>query len=530
MEKHNRKESVFELVKSMDKAEKRNFKLFATRQGDSQDTKFIRLFDCLESMDSYSEEKILRKCDFVRKEQLPNLKAHLYRQLLISLRLLEPRRSEILKLHEQLDFAYILFDRGLYPQAEKILVKAAETAQHFEQHSLTLQITELHKQVCECQLSGIASQLPAADNRHIKTICRQIQNTNELSNIASKLYALHLQLGFARTQKDLDLLDRYFKPRLELRQDHPQSFSERFHWYQAKAWYHYIRHNFAYAYRYGRAWIEMFDDNPHMKTIMYGNYLHGYSHFLEGAYLMRRYGKFVEHISRFEAESTLTGSINKNAVMISQHVLFTARINKCIMEGSFKEGLWLTRSVDGYMKRYARHLSMYDRMMLNYKIAVLYFGDGNYAKCMEYLSEIIAVKDPNIRRDLQCYARMLNILASYECGSTALESQIKSVFAFMVRMNDMTEMKRELFMLFRKIGGKEASDRKKEFEMLYERLKPYENHPYERRTFYYFDLTSWLKSKITGKSFGEILRERFSQTAAQDPRTIKINGQTEQHI
>ena len=518
MEKHNRKESVFELVKSMDKAEKRNFKLFATRQGDSQDTKFVRLFDCLASMDSYSEEKILRKCDFVKKEQLPNLKAHLYRQILISLRLLEPRRSELLKLHEQLDFARILFDRGLYQQSENILIKAGETAHLLEQHSLTLQITELHQQVCECRLHGTVSRLSAETNIRIKTICREIQNTTELSDLAVKLYSLHLRLGYARTQKDIDLLERCYKPRLKHFQEPPvrQSFSEKFHWYQAKAWYHYVHHNFAYAYRYGRAWIEMFDENPHMKSILYGNYLHGYSHFLEGSYLTRRYEKFVEHIEKFEAENSHTGVINENAAMISQHVLLTARMNKCIMEGAFKEGLRMTGSAEEYLKRYARRLSLPDRMMLNYKTAVLYFGVGNYAKCMEHLSDIIAVQSPNIRRDLQSYARMLNILATYESGNESdMNNQIESVSAFMVKMKDMTEMKHKLLAFFRQTDGRDILDRKKDFEMLYDRLKPYENHPGERQTFYYFDITSWLKSKITGKSFGEILRERFISTGTQ---------------
>ena len=82
-------------------------------------------------------------------------------------------------------------------------------------------------------------------------------------------------------------------------------------------WYHYIRHNFAYAYRYGRAWIDMFEEQPCMKEVMYDSYLHGYSRFLEGMYLMRKYGLFVKAIEDFERESRITGSLNENAVMIS---------------------------------------------------------------------------------------------------------------------------------------------------------------------------------------------------------------------
>lgn len=519
MEQSDRRESVFDLVRSMSKAEKRNFKLYASRQGDGREAKFIQLFDCLDGMECYDEERILKRCPAIQKEQLPNMKAHLHKQLLISLRLLGAQHSAVLKLQEQIDFARILFDKGLYCQAEKMLDKAAVMAAELEQYAMAIRIAELGRQVYECKVSGEMTHLSATANRHIIETCSQLETANDLSNLAVRLYSLHLQLGYARSQKDLDLLEVYFKPKLDSYAGRVLSFTERFYYYQAKAWFHYIRHNFAYAYRYGRAWIDMFEEQPRMKEVMYDSYLQGYSRFLEDSYLMRKYGLFVKALEDFERESLTTGNINGNAVMLSQQVLFTARINKCILEGSFKEGLWLARSADGYLKRYAKYISLYDRMMLDYKIALLYFGDGNYPKCMEHLAEIIAVKDPQVRRDLQCYARMLNIVACYEAGMDAnLDYQIKSVFSFIIKMKDMTDMKRELFTFFRKLNSTATLELKGEFQELYDRLKPYENHPYERRTFYYLDLISWLKSKITGRSFGEILRERFARMVAEEKR------------
>lgn len=56
----NRQEAVFELVRGMSKAEKRNFKLFASRSAANQDAKFIALFDALDSLDEYDEAKVLK--------------------------------------------------------------------------------------------------------------------------------------------------------------------------------------------------------------------------------------------------------------------------------------------------------------------------------------------------------------------------------------------------------------------------------------------------------------------------------------
>ena len=50
---------------------------------------------------------------------------------------------------------------------------------------------------------------------------------------------------------------------------------------------------------------------------------------------------------------------------------------------------------------------------------------------------------------------------------------------------------------------------KEQLAVLYERLKPYENHPYERRAFYYLDILSWLESKMSGLSVATIIRRKF---------------------
>ena len=46
-----KQEAVFDLIKSMTKAEKRNFKLYATRLAGNQEAKFIALFDCLDTLE-----------------------------------------------------------------------------------------------------------------------------------------------------------------------------------------------------------------------------------------------------------------------------------------------------------------------------------------------------------------------------------------------------------------------------------------------------------------------------------------------
>src|SRR5882757_6945762 len=129
---------LFQLIKSLEKSEKRNFKLYIKRSSGNEDLKIIELFDALDKLDEYDEQLLLKKLLSIKKPQLSNVKVHLYRQLLASLRLLKSAESIDMQINEQLDYARILYNKGLYLQSLKILEKLKETAKaHFKFNFLT---------------------------------------------------------------------------------------------------------------------------------------------------------------------------------------------------------------------------------------------------------------------------------------------------------------------------------------------------------------------------------------------------------
>ena len=97
------------------------------------------------------------------KQQLSNLKAHLYKQILISLRLNPAHKNVRIQIREQLDFATVLYQKGLYKQSLKLLEKAKNMALDNDEKNIAYEIVELEK-VIETQyitrsLSSRANQL-----------------------------------------------------------------------------------------------------------------------------------------------------------------------------------------------------------------------------------------------------------------------------------------------------------------------------------------------------------------------------------
>lgn len=508
----NKQEPVFELIRSMSKAEKRNFKLYATRLSGNQQAKFIALFDCLDGMEEYNEKRILQRCP-IKKEQLPNMKAHLYKQILVSIRLLEVQHSLHMQLHEQLDFARILYNKGLYQQSSKLLDKAADLALQSEQYTVALDFIELQKKIdMQNTTRGMISKSEKL-NRLADTLCDRITRISELANIATQLYGLYLQLGYTRTQKDINLIIHVYGQRLSKYENLPEdklSFTERFYLYQAYAWYHYILHNMLLCYKNVRHWITLFDEHPQMKRLMFDAYMRGYSRLLDSLFLLRSYKRFAQTLNTFEHEIAGIDNVGDNSRMIALQIHYTHQINNFFYEGAFNEGIKIIPEVEAFIQRYQNHLDIHHRMLLYYKIACLYFGNGDYDACMSYLKRIISTRDPLIRRDLQCYARILNLICSYESGSDYnIDYQIRAVYVFLDKMNDLQQVQKEMMHFLKRLNSVYASDLKEAFRKLYETLKPYEHHPYERRTFYYLDVLSWLQSKVEGIPVGEVIRRRF---------------------
>ena len=57
-------DTLFQLIHSLQKGEKRNFKLYATRNSGNDELKIIQLFDALDKMSDYDEALLLKKKSF----------------------------------------------------------------------------------------------------------------------------------------------------------------------------------------------------------------------------------------------------------------------------------------------------------------------------------------------------------------------------------------------------------------------------------------------------------------------------------
>lgn len=503
---------LFQLIRSLEKSEKRNFKLYIQRNSGNKDLKIIELFDALERMKEYDEQQLLKKLTSIKKPQLSNTKAHLYKQLLASLRLIKTQESIDLQLHEQLDYARILYNKGLYMQSLKIIEKAKELAIEHNQDSFLIQAISLEKKIEILHITRSMQDRADRLSSEADSINEKRTVITRLSNLALQLYSWYIRNGHARNEKDEAGIHSFFKEHFPADAYNQKGFYERLYVYQCFCWYAFIRQDFLMYYRYTQKWVDLFHENRKMIAVDTGHYIKGMHNLLNAHFDLRNYKKFALTLQQFQkfAASEVANRHDNNRLQTFVYIN-SARLNQHIILGTFNDGISLVRSIEEKLNEYSLYLDRHRVLVFNYKFATLYFGAAAYDKCIDYLRKIIN-DHVDLRTDLQCYSRLLHLIAHYELGNAdIIEHLIKSVYRFMAKMENLTVIEEETFKFLRRTFhlSSDKQKMKNEFSKFLDNIKAFEHSRFETRAFAYLDIVSWLESKVYEKPMSSIIREKY---------------------
>ena len=505
----DQKDSLFSLIKSLSKSEKRQFKLYVGRLGGNAEANFISLFNLLDKVNAYDDKLILEKTH-IKKQQISNTKAHLYRQILVSLRFNPVHQNTRTQIREQFDFAAILYNKGLYKQSLKILDKAKDIAINNDENNLAYEIVEFEKVIESQYITRSISN--RADELTIQAKELSLRNIriSKLSNLSLQLYSLMLQAGYVKDDKDSKLVTDYFEKRLPKYKLSELGFKEKLFLYKAYLWHSLIKQDFVSSFKYAQKWVDLFLEQPQMKKQNPVFYLKGVNYLAESLYLIKYRKKFNEVLQNldFDIKNDMI-VLNENTKTLAFLYYNQNKLNLYFLEGKFTKGLDFVQKLLLEIEQYEEHIDAHHTMVFYYKIGCMYFGAGDNESCIFYLDKIIQNKDLKMREDLLCFSRVLNLVAHYEAGiDSNIEKLIVSTYKFLLKMNDLHQVQKKMIEFLKNLSNIYPQDLKKEFIKLHEELKKYENHPFERRAFLYLDILSWLESKIHNVSVESIIQTK----------------------
>ncbi|RED92835.1 hypothetical protein [Marinoscillum furvescens] len=504
-----RSDHLFTLIKSLRKSEKRYFKVKNKAQP-NEDTKYLLLFDALDKMEDFNEELVIKKNDWINPRQFSNLKAHLYKKVLQSLKEYTASSNDEVHIREQIDYIQILFDRSLYQQSMQLLQKVKKAIKKSENLELQLEVLKWEKNLLPYSLSKNHLDTVRKIVSEANTINERISRVNQLTNLTAELNAIYVKTGYIRNKEDHDHIRNVFLNQLPEWNEDEFSFREKLLWYDIQLSYYSFIQNFEEVYRYARKWVDLFRDTPNSAYYL-EMYIKALNQLLNAQARLSKYTEFQDthRILRNLANHRLI-QLNENLQIRLFKYSYAHQFNGYFMVGDFKKGVSLLQRIEERLEGYIGMLDKHSELVLFYKIACLYFGNENYRKALKWLNRIINSEDQDIREDVHSFARIINLITHYELGNRdVIDYYIRSTYRFLLKKDDLHAFQQYILEFLKGLSREITNDELIErFKRLREQLMELSESKYDKRAFVYFDIISWLESKIYHRPVGDVIREK----------------------
>jgi hypothetical protein len=503
---------LYELVKSLDKNEKRYFKVMFSTSQDNEDKKMLMLFDYMNQAKDFDEDKIPLKIPVIKSSQLPNMKSYLHEKILQSLRQYHLSRIPDMKIREQIDFAQLLVERRQYTLALSCIKKAKKMARQFNNHELQLEILRLEKELL-LQTDGMEQH---ADDiiSEVRILNSRINNINTFSNLSVKLNSLYRKIGFIKDESQHNQVREYFYSNLPQYDEELLTASEKMYLYRLFTGYYFFIQDFDHGYTYARKLETLFHSNTDLIKSHPEIYVSSLNTVLNAEFKLNRTREFEETSLKLQgSQKILSGNLNENLRIRLLKYSFIHHINNFFLKGEFDKGIEFIRQNTSEINDLSQQLDIHSSMILSYKIACLYFGAGNHNSCIRWLNKIINMPGADVREDLHCFARILNLICHYELGNfDVISYYIVSTYRFLLKKDDLHLFQKFILNFLKNLPDLEGAELTSHFRQLRSQLTSLINSAYEKRAFIYFDIISWLDSKIEKKTVQEVIQTKISAT------------------
>jgi hypothetical protein len=494
------------LIGALTKAEKRHFKLYGDK-----DMKFLTLFDLLDKSTEPSKKALESKLEGTKGSALSNLKSHLYEQLLISLRLLHHHDRSI-RIDELVSFAKVLYIKGLYMQSLDQLKKAKVIASNYQNDLALYRILEMERKI-ELFFVTESGYERAKDIVDANIVIRNsLHSQDQWSNLALMLYDYYLKFGHVKNQRQFRKVAIYFKNEISLIEDNKVSTHALVYRHMAYTWFHFITQSFAICYKHACAWVQEMSDHPHLledEPIMYLKGLHNMLSALFYSNKPRQFDESYQILIDFLDKNE--ANFDANTTITADTYRYIGGLNQRFLQGEFRKNEGLVDEITAWLKENDHYLDQNRIQVFYYKIACLYFGAEDFKNTIRFLNKIIHTdsKENHLRQDVQCFARILNLVAHYELGNNDLvEYQLKSTYRFLIKYGDLQKVQRLIIDFIRKSVHMNQFEMTAPFAELKRELLIIFDDPFERRPLLYLDLISWLSSRLDNIHVEDVIRKR----------------------
>lgn len=499
---------LFELIKSLNKSEKRYFKLFSSRHIIGEENGYLRLFDFIDRMDDYQEDLIFMH---FKGQALLNkfsiTKARLYSNILRSLDSFNANSSTDAQLFRSLHCSDILYNKGLYKQCERLLSSAEKQATKHERFNILLEIKQKQKRLIENELyTEIKASQISKMYEDEKEIIDEINTYHQLWNVKSLLFQ-EINLNGSVRDEEATLKLKSFVDRIAHINVQNYSNKTKYLYHHIHSAYYFSVNDLECSYHHLSANAKLLESDKVVKKSRLNIY---FSLLTNIIYVSTRLGKYTE-AQEFLGKLKGLSTVGKQQKTLDLDIKYFSSATSLelfllIEKGDYMKALELVPEIEEAYRLYGDNINSLRKAYIDFKVGIIYLSIGDYSKALNWINKILNESKIDQKQDIFCFAQLINLILHLELDNDRfLPYAINSTKRYLKNRNRIYAFEELFLKLITQMS--KSSD----FFDLEERLIPIEKElvklkedPKEQVVFEYFDFLTWVQSKLKRKTFLEL--------------------------
>ncbi len=508
----NRKEQLFLLISSMDKQEKRYFRLHALQHGQKGEKRYMDLFNLICKMKEYDESLIRRKFRgeaFIK--QLHVAKHYLQKILLRSMHSYHLENSADSRVKMMLHQISILFNKGLFSLCLDLLGKAGKICEQTENFSTLVEVYNWKRKVLNAlHYEGIRGKEFTLLQRQVEKSVVRLQNMNRFSWHHSAIYFKKIkQERFIRTRRELRkfhddisvmVMDPFFS-----NEKNASSVTAKAYFHHTMGLYHFMieeavkgKRHATKAYSHYSKLLGILENAPDLSQEHFDIYFSTLNNMVVSCIRLGRHSEAFGYTARIRDLKPAQG-VFKVQVFLTY---CSAQLYLYLVTSRFREAESLVREIEEQIDRFGKRLSRQNIFSLYFNIARLYFEKEDYRASLNYINKIL--NDPSCRshHGIYVFSRIIELLIHYELrNNEVLPYLVRSLYRFLRSRQRLFRFEILLLTYLRKFPGIQSGQQLIQvFTQLGSELKKLMQDPFERQVLEYFDFVAWVEKKKKEKN------------------------------
>ncbi len=503
------KDDLFQLVKALSNSEKRYFKLFASRHSAADDNNVTELFDEIDRLDEYDEEKLKKKLS--KKKQNSSLvkylsaeKNALHTLIMRAMRAFHGEKTVDVQLHELMTDELFYHGKSLYDLQSRTIYKAKKLAEQYEKFPVMLMLLQREAKMLIERKTKDYDEVRSRVHKEGEATIAKLVNEFEFKMLNDDVF-IDTRIGAnVRDPEFLKQLDT--KLAKTIMEDEKNALS-----FHARRSYHSIlRASSRLKSDYKKSWehagkiVELYEAHPQIKEEYSLEYKIALSNYLGACHVTQKYAEFELVLKKLK--SLPIKSMDEEGEVFQDVSLY--QILYYLNTGKFTEAVEAIPEIEKGLKLYAAKINKSVELTLYYNISLLFFILEDWKQALRWVNKIINDKSDS-RKDLQFFARILELILQYELGKgELLEYTTRSVYRYLEKEGRLHGFERLMLTYLKKLPF--ALDKKallQSFAKLREEIEKLKNMPDEKAKYGMDELSLWLTSKIENRKLEDVVRE-----------------------